>query len=308
MNRRDFLKGGLCLLGCGCGCGPLVAAGRKEDPVRSSQPAAATFPFELAPGYRRNHDTLRHWLHYMLERLGRETTLRIWNQGFQGPADELTESILASGWESSKPAEDKSGKIEFPPQVEGVTREQAEDMLVRAPTLAAMKKRYDDLRVTKPVTPVDAMHLIFDEPARLTEALVKTLGKQGELVAYDIVRALRIRRAGGRPEPLPVADFMKGFAAFAESKEVNLFTTGLDVQVVKASDSEIVMRIKRCAWADYFRNRHSSVGYLLSCSTDDAEYRTTNPSLRMQRTTTLMEGGESCDFRIYSVGPTEAGE
>lgn len=308
MNRRDFLKSGLCLLGCGCGCGSLVAAERREDPVHSSQSATATFPLELAPSYRRNHDTLRHWLHYMLERLGRKTTLRIWNQAFQGPADELTESILASGWESSKPAEDKSARIGFPPQVEGVTREQAEDMLVRAPTLAAIRKRFDDLRVTKMITPVDAMHLIFDETARLTETLIKTLRKQGELVAYDIVRTLRIRRASGKPEPMPVADFMKGFAAFAESKEVNLFTTALDVQVVKASDSEIVMRIKRCAWADYFRSRHLSVGYLLSCSTDDAEYRTTNPFLRMQRTTTLMEGGESCNFRIYSVGPTEAGE
>ena len=50
-----------------------------------------------------------------------------------------------------------------------------------------------------------------------------------------------------------------------------------------------------------FRERHPGVGYLVACSTDEVDYRAFNEKLRMQRTSTLMEGGEVCDFRIYAV-------
>jgi len=41
------------------------------------------------------------------------------------------------------------------------------------------------------------------------------------------------------------------------------------------------------------------VGYLVACSTDDAELRAVTDGLWMQRTSTIMEGGKLCDFRIY---------
>jgi hypothetical protein len=39
----------------------------------------------------------------------------------------------------------------------------------------------------------------------------------------------------------------------------------------------------------------------MACSTDETAYRAFNENLRMQRTSTLMEGGEVCDFRIFAV-------
>jgi hypothetical protein len=44
----------------------------------------------------------------------------------------------------------------------------------------------------------------------------------------------------------------------------------------------------------------------LSCSCDDAAYRAMNPRLRLQRTSTLMEDGDKCDFRIFAVNSDEA--
>jgi predicted hydrocarbon binding protein len=97
-----------------------------------------------------------------------------------------------------------------------------------------------------------------------------------------------------------VAEFISGF--IAEPKEANLFTAGLEYEIIHASDREIVLHIKKCEWARYFHERHPQVGYLLACSTDEAAYRAFNCNLRMQRTTTLMEGGEVCDFKIYEAG------
>lgn len=299
MRRRDFVKTGLCLLGCGWGCAPLASMERKDSRSPSAAAKAKVFPFELELGYLRNFDTLRYWLHWMLERLGKDTAIGIWNAAFREPAGELTERILADGWEPCKPVKSRSFSPEFPDEVEGLSRAQAVETIEKAPNMAAMKKRFPDLRVKKQITSVDAMHLIFDEGARLTEEMIRSMGKQGELIAYDIVRSLRIYRASQSPQK--VADFMRQTAAFGKSQVPTLFSAGLEMEIIKATDSEFIARMKRCAWAEYFRKNHPSVGYLLACSTDDADYRATNQTLRMQRTSTLMQGGPSCDFRIYSV-------
>jgi predicted ArsR family transcriptional regulator len=39
----------------------------------------------------------------------------------------------------------------------------------------------------------------------------------------------------------------------------------------------------------------------MACSTDEAAYKAFNPSLRLQRTETIMEGSDKCDFRIFAV-------
>ncbi len=62
----------------------------------------------------------------------------------------------------------------------------------------------------------------------------------------------------------------------------------------------MALTVTQCEWARYFRERHPLVGYLMACSTDEAAYRAFNPALRLQRTSTLMEGGQVCDFRIYA--------
>ncbi len=150
--------------------------------------------------------------------------------------------------------------------------------------------------VWKDVTAEQALHLRLHGNARLCEALIRRHGKQGELIAYDLLRQGRILAGGGRAGS--VAEFMADF--IAEPQEPNLFTVGLKTELVRASDSEVVLLVRDCAWARYFQAHHPQVGYLVACSTDEADYRAFNEHLRMQRTTTLMEGGEVCDFRIYS--------
>ena len=137
-----------------------------------------------------------------------------------------------------------------------------------------------------------------DGLALLTEALLRSRGKQGELIAYDVLREGRIRAAGGKAGS--VAEILSDLTA--EPEEATLFTAGLEMETLRVSERELVLHVKECEWARYFRERHPQVGYLLACSTDEVAYRAFNENLRLQRTSTLMEGGEVCDFRIYAVG------
>jgi hypothetical protein len=63
----------------------------------------------------------------------------------------------------------------------------------------------------------------------------------------------------------------------------------------------VILHVTACEWARYFGERHPSVAYLVACSTDEAGPRAVTDGLWMQRTSTIMEGGEVCDFTIYKV-------
>jgi hypothetical protein len=80
-----------------------------------------------------------------------------------------------------------------------------------------------------------------------------------------------------------------------------MFTAGLQIELIRASDNEVVTLVKECEWARYFRGRHPRLGYLLACSLDNAMYGAFNKRIRLQRTYTLMEGGSECDVRMYAV-------
>ena len=88
-------------------------------------------------------------------------------------------------------------------------------------------------------------------------------------------------------------------------KTPSLFTAGLDLELIRESDTEVVLNVTACEWARYFLERHPSVGYLVACSSDEAALKAANETLSMQRTSTIMEGGDECDFRWYSVEQSE---
>jgi hypothetical protein len=103
-----------------------------------------------------------------------------------------------------------------------------------------------------------------------------------------------------------VAEFIDDFTF--ENDNRTLFTAGLQIELISKSNRDAVLFVRECEWARYFRERHPGVGYLMACSTDEVAYKAFNSSLRMQRTITLMEGGEMCDFRVYTIDLGENSE
>jgi hypothetical protein len=86
--------------------------------------------------------TLR-WLRHLLERLGKDCTLSLWQDAYRDYDDELLLEILRTGWK---------------------------------------EVNKDDVVDVEEST-YEVLHFRFDGLALLTEALIRSLGKQGELIA-----------------------------------------------------------------------------------------------------------------------------
>jgi hypothetical protein len=240
----------------------------------------------------------------MLCRLGPKAVRGTWAAAFEAPDDGQLARILSDGWEPYTGDGTQGAIVEglleshFASPVEGVPKEKALKLVMMDPGIRLPTEAFPSLRVKREITTYDALHLRLDGTARLATALIDRLGKQGELVAYDIIHAARREQDN---EPRAASEFIREWTDSVRSKKPNIFTCGLEASLVKETPTEAVVHVTACEWARYFREKHPTVGYLVACSTDDAALPAINESLRMQRTSTLMEGAALCDFRMYSV-------
>jgi predicted hydrocarbon binding protein len=245
------------------------------------------------------------WLRHLVGRLGLQDTLSIWKQTFATYDDQLLINILSSGWSDvetngSNQLDVKAEEIidEFFPKVgSALTGAEINKIINNTPPIAHIKQLFTNHTVEKETTSYNALHIRFDGFACLAESLIEKYGKQGELIVYDLVTEGRLASIQG--ETCSVEEFIEDFTS--ESDTPSLFTAGLEIEVISKSEREAIIDIKECEWARYFQERHPRVGYLMACSTDEAAYKAFNPSLRLQRTETIMEGSDKCDFRVYAV-------
>jgi len=245
------------------------------------------------------------WLRHLSERLGHQNTLSIWENSFSDYDDQLLMRILSSGWQNGEPDDtiqleaEAEALIEefFPPSGSALSRAEVRNILEETPPIKQMKQLFSTHTIEKESTTYEALHLRFDGLACLAESLIDRVGKQGELIVYDLLREERLAASQGNTGC--VEDFIKYFTS--ESDTPNLFTAGLEMEVISKSEREAVVFVRECEWARYFQERHPRVGYLMACSTDEAAYKAFNPRLRLQRTETIMEGSDKCDFRVYAI-------
>ncbi|MGD9145598.1 MAG: L-2-amino-thiazoline-4-carboxylic acid hydrolase [Anaerolineae bacterium] len=266
------------------------------------------FPLRLASEFEYHFWTHLHWLKHLLERLGPEHVLALWEKTFLEYDEERLVEILSTGWEEIE----ENGTVEyetlisellaevFPSPVEGVTAEEARGIVENTPPFRQIQQYLPTINMRRQSTTYEALHTFRGGLALLAEALLDGYGKQGELIAFETM----LDEVEEGPEPrVGVEEFMsKRQVRFtSEPDEPNMHSAGLEVEFVRGSDTEVVTRVTECEWARYYRERHPRVGYMLACALDHAVYRSFNSRLRLQRTVTLMEGGAECDFRVYAV-------
>lgn len=312
MDRRHALTGGLCLLGSAWLNAALARAGSSGErtplprvPIRPDV-SARTFELKLAPAWQRTASSRLRWLESMLHRLGRDATLAVWSAAFRRPDDGLMASTLSEGWTGYEEGGDGGIRLDdlvsgrFRSPVQGISNDQARELVLMDSGIRMPLATHPTLTVAKQATAYQALHLGLDGTARLAAAMADQLGKEGELLAYDFCREDRIARAGGDGSAQAAAEVLREWAELARPSTPSMFTAGLDVELIHETDSEVVVHVTACEWARYFRERHPAVGYLVACSTDDAALRAVTDRVWLQRTTTIMEGGEFCGFRIYA--------
>jgi len=262
------------------------------------------FPLILLPLVDRVSTGYAFWLKHLVERLGSDAVRQLWHDSFTKYDLKFLNSILTSGWSEIKPVdspEEANAPDVFGTYIgkgeQGMSVSEAESLVEDTPPLPQIRTAFPNPNVQRDTATYETLHLYAHGLALLSEALIECFGKQGELIAYDILHSGRFamgKRMGGT-----VAEYIQ--QSDEELQKPGIFSAGLEVERVNTSHDEYIIRVKECEWARYFRERHPQVGYLMACSTDEAFVRGFNSSLRLQRTTTLMEGGKVCDFRNYSL-------
>jgi hypothetical protein len=249
------------------------------------------------------------WFQYLTERLGVRNIALLWEKTFAKYDDTLLRELLSSGW-NVVPADQGEQAAKINPAQTAETLQSAglhisavelNELIRNTPPIPQIAARFADKTVQKEITAYDALHLRFDSLAFLAEGLIEQFGKQGELIVYDLVVADRL--ASAQTEKGSVEQFIVDFTSEPESP--NLFTAGLEAEIVHRTSREVRLDVLECEWARYFRARHPAVGYLMACSTDEVAYQSFNQNLRLQRTQTLMEGGAKCDFWIFAADDKE---
>ena len=265
-----------------------------------------TFPLRLAPEFEYHYWYYSHWLKNLLERLGREHAIELWEGAFRDYDEALLVQILSEGWEGHEGGNASfvdlaAPSVEelFPAPVQGVTKGQARQIVDGTPPFRQILRRLASPNAKRDTTTYEALHLFRDGLALIAGLLIDRYGKQGELIAYDTM--LDELSTGSEPD-VSVGEFMSNRQArfTSEPDEPDMYSAGLEVEFIRGSESEVVTRVTECEWARYYRERHPRVGYMLACALDDPVYRSLNPRIRLQRTSTLMEGGTECDFRVYA--------
>jgi hypothetical protein len=269
-----------------------------------STPLERRFDLSLSQHVAQNLSTYATVYRHLIERLGVEAADSLWDALPKVP-DTLARGILAL---KTRPEDGPLMGEElwegirdiFAAPVRGVTAERAASFLRGRPPFAFIESTARPCQGVLAVTTTQYLHLFRDALARIAEATIAQYGKAGEFMIYD---ALLSEAAGWHK--VPADEFMQQrLARYQTTPETpNAYSTGLDIDLVRGDGREIVAHVRRCEWADYYRERHPSVGYLLACSLDDPMYRLLCDGVRFQRRSTLMEGGPYCEFSFYRTDP-----
>ncbi len=85
---------------------------------------------------------------------------------------------------------------------------------------------------------------------------------------------------------------------FEELQDLWTQDDALVIDVLKSTDEEFNYNVKRCRYAEMYREMGlGEIGHLLSCNRDFMFPAGYNSNIKLERTQTLMEGSSCCDFR-----------
>jgi len=75
----------------------------------------------------------------------------------------------------------------------------------------------------------------------------------------------------------------------------------MEIEILRETDKEFHFNVTKCKYAEVYRGiDEMKLGKCLSCNRDFPFNRGFNPEITLERSHTIMEGDEICDFR-YSV-------
>jgi len=131
--------------------------------------------------------------------------------------------------------------------------------------------------------------------APLVRAIADRFGREEALALLTAVNReeafRRGREAAGAPDDDVIATLVRDVAGWGRGGE-------WEMTVLEETSTTYCFDVTRCPYADTYRDLGvQDLGVALSCCRDEPFARGLHPRLRLERTTTLMEGADRCDFR-----------
>lgn len=144
--------------------------------------------------------------------------------------------------------------------------------------------------------------------ARILEPLLKAFaaefGREGVFaLAQEVI--IGIAREQGKA----LADQIGGcsLAHFAGALEDWKKGDAYRMDVLEQSDEKFSFNVTRCRYAEMYQSLGvPELGRLLSCNRDFSLIEGFNPTIKLTRTQTIMEGRSHCDFRFVQAGPDDS--
>jgi len=73
----------------------------------------------------------------------------------------------------------------------------------------------------------------------------------------------------------------------------------LTLDLLESTPEKVSMNVTRCRYAEMYQELGmADLGFTLSCGRDFAMVEGFNPKIKLERTQTIMEGADHCDFRF----------
>jgi hypothetical protein len=151
--------------------------------------------------------------------------------------------------------------------------------------LPIIERRRIEAEILKQVHDV----LVESHGAEVAEATIDAAVSRAAVAA-----GATFREALGRdPNLADFADILPNWTA----------NDALSIDLHEASPNTLSFDVTRCRYAEMYREMGlGHIGHLLSCNRDGEFCKGYNPAMKLERTETLMKGGERCDFR-YRMDP-----
>ncbi|MBB4063615.1 putative hydrocarbon binding protein [Gellertiella hungarica] len=130
------------------------------------------------------------------------------------------------------------------------------------------------------------------------EEMVEAIGQQqAEAILDAAIRKAAIRAGEDFAARTPGGTNLR---TFQELQTLWTQDDALVIDVVKATDTEFHYTVKRCRYAETYREMGlGKIGHLLSCNRDGVFCTGYDPRIKLSRTKTLMQGDDCCNFEYH---------
>ena len=135
--------------------------------------------------------------------------------------------------------------------------------------------------------------------ARIAGPLIKAfMAEIGDQRALEIAREVIVSLARESGEMLRQLAGDNSLEQFARGLPLWNRDDALSFDIPESTPEKLSMNVTRCRYAEMYKELGlADLGFTLSCGRDYAMVEGFNPKIKLERTQTIMEGSDHCDFR-----------